>query len=795
MRIRWVRAEAFGALADKTLELGDGLNVVVGPNDSGKSTWHAALYAALCGHPLVPDETTPAQARADQKFRRDRRPRRFQGWSVEAEIELDPDHRLLVQQNLLNPQTSTVTVPDDSDDVPNLERLHYDGGIDVSRVVGLTRRSYAATAWVPQDRPMVFDDEASREELQRVIAEYVGADDAGKACDRIRDYRKWRIGSDSEPATLLGQGVAASNRALAARDQAMVVEQNRVRAEQRLSQLRTTLASLQKQQRVAEAIAAKSRAKRIGDAVQKLRGEIERLREELARMRGDSTANTQAATVYKFPGFVADKDGPSAESPSIGGGRGSDKDPLGVFGKREDETGSKATATVTLAPAAAAPAPAASPTPYGSSRHSADPYGRGDVDTLMLKPLPDQAEGEAVDPDADDVTWRAGREGIGLVEGVVFPVLFFGGLLLAAVGLGLSIILQSLLAAGLAVAAVMLAIAGLAVRLAVRRQRERIAAARSVFEKPADVATDDIPENITLVYEPPVEDVVEEVDEKTVRAYEALIAEKDRQLRLMQEEQWAADEEANRQSTGLDPYELFSMNDLDDALLAREKAKNDVESGLKSVAEAEAEVAALNRESQRLPSLREAEAAYAEAQAELATLRKRDRLLEEAVEHLTLAVAAAREKITDGVETRLREYLPEVTRNQHSMVDVDRALRVRVGDQSQPMDNPTPGSRGTVEQTHLLRLVALGRHLGYGHEAGPLLLDDVTSNADSVRTPRILELLHRIAESRQVVVFAHEDLVRDWALQRRVDDPRVRVFRLESVRKQPNLLSHNVDEL
>jgi uncharacterized protein YhaN len=263
----------------------------------------------------------------------------------------------------------------------------------------------------------------------------------------------------------------------------------------------------------------------------------------------------------------------------------------------------------------------------------------------------------------------------------------------------------------------------------------------------------------------------------------------------MQEEQWAADEEANRQSAGLDPYELFSMNDLDDALLAREKAKNDVESGLKSVAEAEAEVAALSRESQRLPSLREAEAAHAEAQAELATLRKRDRLLEEAVEHLTLAVAAAREKITDGVETRLREYLPEVTRNLHSMVDVDRSLRVRVGDQSQPMDNPTPGSRGTVEQTHLLRLVALGRHLGYGHEAGPLLLDDVTSNADSIRTPRILELLHRIAESRQVVVFAHEDLVRDWALQRRMDDPRVRVFRLESVRKQPNLLSHNVDEL
>jgi uncharacterized protein YhaN len=341
----------------------------------------------------------------------------------------------------------------------------------------------------------------------------------------------------------------------------------------------------------------------------------------------------------------------------------------------------------------------------------------------------------------------------------------------------------------------MVALAGLAVRMAVRRQRERALAALAPFEKPEDVDTDGIPENIAQVYTPPVEDIPEPVDEKTVRAYEALIAEKERQLRLQQEEQWQADEEAARQATGLDPYELFSMSDnLDEALRNRERAKDEVEAGLRSVAEAEAEVAALTREGQRLPSLREAEAAYSTAQEELATLRKRDRLLEEAVEHLTLAVAAAKEKITDGVETRLREYLPEVTRNLHSLVDVDRNLRVRVGDQSQPMDNPTPGSRGTVEQTHLLRLVALGRHLGYGHEAGPLLLDDVTSNADSIRTPRIMDLLHRIAESRQVVVFAHEDLVRDWALSRSVTDPRIRVFRLESVRRQPIPVTSSVDE-
>jgi hypothetical protein len=298
---------------------------------------------------------------------------------------------------------------------------------------------------------------------------------------------------------------------------------------------------------VAEAIAAKTRAKRIGDAVQRLRQEIERLREELARLRGDSTANTQAATVYKFPGYISDKAGPLAESPSIAPpGRGTDADPLGVvFGKRDPDEGQKSPVLAAAPPAATSP-PISGGGGYGGHRTTPTV---ADKTTLMLKPVETEAtpEGEAVDPDENDVTWRRGRDGIGFVEGIVFPVLFFGGLILAAVGFGLSLVLQSWLAGGLAVGAVMVALAGLAVRMAVRRQRERALAALAPFEKPEDVDTDGIPENIAQVYTPPVEDIPEPVDEKTVRAYEALIAEKERQLRLQQEEQWQADEEAARQ--------------------------------------------------------------------------------------------------------------------------------------------------------------------------------------------------------------------------------------------------------
>ena len=83
MRIHWVRAMAFGALEDKTLTLGEGLNVVYGPNEAGKSTWHAALYAAICGH-----QPGAAQHVTDRRFDR-YRPRGLTGWALIAHVEVD----------------------------------------------------------------------------------------------------------------------------------------------------------------------------------------------------------------------------------------------------------------------------------------------------------------------------------------------------------------------------------------------------------------------------------------------------------------------------------------------------------------------------------------------------------------------------------------------------------------------------------------------------------------------------------------------------------------------------------
>ena len=49
MHVERVDAHAFGPLQGDALDLGPGCNVIHGPNESGKSSWHAALTTALAG--------------------------------------------------------------------------------------------------------------------------------------------------------------------------------------------------------------------------------------------------------------------------------------------------------------------------------------------------------------------------------------------------------------------------------------------------------------------------------------------------------------------------------------------------------------------------------------------------------------------------------------------------------------------------------------------------------------------------------------------------------------------------
>src|SRR3990172_7869965 len=83
MRFEWVKAHAFGPLVDGQLELAPGLNLICGPNEAGKSSWHAASYAALCGR-----RRGRGRSGEDERFAERHRPWSGDEWRVSARVTL-----------------------------------------------------------------------------------------------------------------------------------------------------------------------------------------------------------------------------------------------------------------------------------------------------------------------------------------------------------------------------------------------------------------------------------------------------------------------------------------------------------------------------------------------------------------------------------------------------------------------------------------------------------------------------------------------------------------------------------
>ena len=98
VRFRSVRAYPFGPFVDDALHLAVGMNVVYGPNEAGKSTWHAALYAGLCGR-------RRGKPRKEQQWLADRhRPWSDPGWKVGVVVEL-ADKRIVELEHDLSVRT------------------------------------------------------------------------------------------------------------------------------------------------------------------------------------------------------------------------------------------------------------------------------------------------------------------------------------------------------------------------------------------------------------------------------------------------------------------------------------------------------------------------------------------------------------------------------------------------------------------------------------------------------------------------------------------------------------------
>lgn len=196
MRIDEVVADAFGPFVKKRYRFAPRMTVVFGPNEAGKSSLHAALYAGLCGR-----RRGRGQRGEDQDFAASHRPWDGTGrWAVGAVVTLTDDRRIELQHDLEGKVACRAT--DDFGRDVSGEIIH-DGSPDGSRWVGLDRQSFLSTACVGQADVFAVVEDASQlqEELQRAAATAGKDETAARALALIDEFRRENVGKDQANST------------------------------------------------------------------------------------------------------------------------------------------------------------------------------------------------------------------------------------------------------------------------------------------------------------------------------------------------------------------------------------------------------------------------------------------------------------------------------------------------------------------------------------------------------------------------------------------------------------------
>jgi recombinational DNA repair ATPase RecF len=197
MWIERVSAAAFGPLEEAELELRRGMNVLCGRNESGKSSWHAAIYAALCG--VRRAKGSPRTE--DREFAERFRPWHSDRWEVAAVVHLGDGRSLELRHDLDGKVECRILDLGTGRDV-SADYMH-DGAPDGATLLGLTRDSMPSTLFVRQaDVLRVLEAaDALQSDLQRAAASGGGAATAEQAIRLIEAFRSDHVGSEVRHST------------------------------------------------------------------------------------------------------------------------------------------------------------------------------------------------------------------------------------------------------------------------------------------------------------------------------------------------------------------------------------------------------------------------------------------------------------------------------------------------------------------------------------------------------------------------------------------------------------------
>lgn len=789
MRVRSVTAHAFGPLVDQTLTFADGLTVVYGPNESAKSSWHAATYAALCGRRR---RGGGSAGEDDRRFRSRHQPWDRREWRVSAEITLDgaPSLRRIALRQDLADRIACDAVDLGLGRDCSAEIIH-DGTPDAARWLGLDRESFRAIAWVPQAEILgvVRRADGLREYLQRATAGGVDHT-AATAIATLDRFRAERVGTLRAPTRPLRQAMDAVNRARAHLAEIRAEHDEYQKRLVEVAKLQAGAEAAKRRLRLWEAAAAKREADRLCRQSE----EAERLHDRLGGTAPVSAADEEARARRVAAALSA-----WSARPEL---------PDRTTGVVVDDIDQGVSADELWSLAAALSVPVPHPDPELTRRVDAAQERLTLAVRIARRGRAVALAGLAaafVGAVAAAVAFVAAGGPAAIIAGAAATAL--AG---ALVGTGLAVRLR----AGEGAARAELEEARVALAAALRaeetaRAREEAARSRAARlglpcepaalrelarARTAEVATRDRDQEWLREVAEARERAAAEVmaaaaecglaaatpqdavaalqrwqDEHAARAA-ALATARDEWVRLttlldgrgLAQLRQAAQEAQERAARAAEPFDAAEV-DAVPAVSEEElqRLRGQAQAAVTAAAEAEGECRALEA---RLIPVAEAEEACAQAEAELRRLKDLDATLQLTRDFLAAAAERAHTAIAPLLAGSVQRWLGHVTGGRYTEVSVNADdLRVRVRGPGGWWRDAEALSYGTAEQVYLLLRVALAEHLARNGESCPLLLDEVTVHADADRTRRLLEVLHQVSRERQVVIFTQQELVRDWA--------------------------------
>lgn len=829
MRIDRVTARAFGPLRDDSLEFAPGLTVVVGPNESGKTSWHAATRAALCGV----RRGRGAATRTDAEFAARHRPWDDpERWEVDARLALDDGRTVDISQDLAGKVACRAVEVGLGRDVSH---EIVDGTPDASRWLGLDRDAFAATMCVNQAQILSVVDSAAalQDHLQRAATTRGTDATAAEAIERLTAFRREKVGLDRENAR--GPLRLARNRLAMARDE--LADARRQHAEyldlvERVELAQHAAAEAQDRLRVGEAAAAARDA-------QALVRRAARARELADRHRGpptteaarDAAADAVAAaidawrrrpTVAEVPGPAADElerelaavppppDGDVHVHPDVAAA-------LRELDRASDAVELLAERELPAAGAADGASPGRMPV---EALAAAVTSGIGAVALFLLDSLLAALILLAVAAGA--IGWGLVRRSGGRVSNRAVEVASEARRAEAAerMAAASSRLVTALQARGVEIApdlrsavaryerdcaaraeqaAASERAAPLRSAIAARRAadavaREAVAAVASAGDalhqaaRSARVGPDGLsPEDLVTALATWQRQRVEE----TRRAEEARAEWQELQALLsgstLEALESAAGEAADRAERlvgevgatppALPPGDLARTRDaLRERYDAARRQADELSGGLEVL-------------SRQLPDVAEAEEALAAAEAEWDRVQALASTVDEALELLREAQDRVHRDLAPVLKEAILRWLPRVCAGRWADVAVDPAtLAISVKEaETGRWREARLLSEGTREQIYLLLRVAMAQHLVTTDETAPIILDEVTAQCDTERKRRLLEVLHVVSAERQVIMFSHDGEVAAWA-DRTLAGPRDRLVTLGAVALEPVLV-------